>query len=194
MALLRFVETTTHGLRAPDAAQRAALAAWCAAEPGPSVWHNGSRLSGAARKSAAPRSGHETPVSSKRVGQRPVRTTNKNDAWSRYSPHLCSCYFPVLTGTTGAAATVVRSRAFPDRRECPAFPARFRRVVTYSPRLLPPVAKAPSIPLGLLTKNIKARIRIDSPGPVSFILEHIMNKWAGRGFTWTANTFRRSGA
>ena len=47
--------------RAPDAAQRAALAAWCAAEPGPIVVADrkrGSRFCGAALH-AAPRPGHE---------------------------------------------------------------------------------------------------------------------------------------
>jgi hypothetical protein len=34
-------------LRAPDAAQRAALAAWCAADPGPTLQASGSRLCGA---------------------------------------------------------------------------------------------------------------------------------------------------
>jgi hypothetical protein len=54
--------------RAPDAAQRAALAAWCAADPGPAPGKlgMGSRLCGAAwpddashrRENAAPRPGH----------------------------------------------------------------------------------------------------------------------------------------
>jgi hypothetical protein len=86
-----------------------------------------------------------------------------------------------------------RSGPLPKRLESLAFFQDGGASSQHSPRLLS-VAKAPPIPLGLLTKNIKPRIRIDSPGPVSFILEHIMNKWAGRGFTWTASTFRRSGA
>ncbi len=48
-------------MRAPDAAQRAALAAWCAADPGP-ILHSASPWVPALRssvKNAAPRPGHE---------------------------------------------------------------------------------------------------------------------------------------
>jgi hypothetical protein len=46
--------------RAPDAAQRAAVAAWCAADPGPMRPRPacGSRLCGASSRDAAPRPGH----------------------------------------------------------------------------------------------------------------------------------------
>jgi hypothetical protein len=49
------------GMRSPDAAQRAALAAWCAADPG-SILHSASPWVTALRssvKNAAPRPGHE---------------------------------------------------------------------------------------------------------------------------------------
>lgn len=32
-------------------------------------------------------------------------------------------------------------------------------------------------------ESLESLIPVDSAGPVSFIIEHIMNKWAGRGFT-----------
>jgi hypothetical protein len=57
--------------------------------------------------------------------------------------------------------------------------------------------------IGIAAEKNLMRIPVDSVGRVSFIIEHIMNKWAGQEFTqslFTQNfnngqiSFRRSGA
>jgi hypothetical protein len=171
MASFRFERNNAARLACPGrSASRAALAAWCAAEPG-SILPASPMGPGSAEQHTRVRALRGPSTASERctrfpdrrgcpafrersrrvvavlatafvsviflylTGAKVVAATvfrrnafrnrrkwlafrDRSSGLTQSSPHLCSCYFPVLTGTTGAAAAV-RRHAFPDHLGSP---------------------------------------------------------------------------
>jgi hypothetical protein len=156
--------------RAPGAAQRAALAAWCAADPGP--MRVGSRLCGAPQRGAAPRPGHE--CRKLLLALRPYRLHVSNSYISRHCERLRSnpsgrkermdCF--VASAFARRRASADRSAPRNDGKHDFAFPRRESPGLCMS---LPPPKRAWGMPGAQCTRSLvcqgRGRMHTSSTGP-----------------------------